>query len=106
VGGGGPDSRFFTILEKTLIKEWIVEMSFSVTGKKVGGDGFAFWYTTQDTNIRSPYGKSTDYRGLAVLFDSSDDEAGVSAESLERSERLKLQSHCRMQKVADKSCSR
>jgi hypothetical protein len=63
-------------------KEWMVEMSFSVYGRTAaGGEGFVFWYTEDQTPPKvTPdfYGHSSVFKGLAVVFDTSDTAMGVS----------------------------
>lgn len=64
---------------KNMHQSWAVEIKFSVTGRKIGGKGFAFWYVTQDNNAKTElFGKSANFHGLAVIFDSSDMDHGRS----------------------------
>jgi hypothetical protein len=57
-------------------KEWMVEFSFSVYGRTAaGGEGFVFWYTADQSPPKvSPdfYGHSSIFKGLAIVFDTSD----------------------------------
>jgi hypothetical protein len=54
-------------------KAWEVHFSFSVTGKKIGGKGLAMWYVSHDNNAHNElYGKSGNFNGLALIFDSND----------------------------------
>ncbi|KAI8925188.1 concanavalin A-like lectin/glucanase domain-containing protein [Entophlyctis helioformis] len=55
--------------------EWKVEMSFFVSGHGVaGGDGMVLWYT-EGTHRNGPmdfYGHSSKFKGIAIVFDTSD----------------------------------
>ncbi|KAI8914140.1 concanavalin A-like lectin/glucanase domain-containing protein [Gorgonomyces haynaldii] len=54
-------------------KEWMVEFSFSIYGKaSLGGDGMVFWYLNDFSSERDFYGGSSVFKGLAVVFDTSD----------------------------------
>jgi hypothetical protein len=60
-------------------KSWVAEFAFSVTGKKVGGKGLAMWYVSEDTNTPNElFGKSANFNGMALIFDSNDVDHGRS----------------------------
>jgi len=55
--------------------EWQVEVTFSVTGRgKLGGDGFAFWYTKDRLPLGNAMGAAPIFDGLMVLFDTYDND--------------------------------
>ena len=60
---------------KTTFEWWEVELVFRVNGRgRLGADGLAFWFT----DVRSPegpvFGASDNWRGLALFFDSFDND--------------------------------
>lgn len=54
------------------MKDWIVEIRFSVgsKGKKVWGDGFAFWFTEEDFSEGAAFGRNPKFTGLGIFFDT------------------------------------
>ncbi|KNC96134.1 uncharacterized protein SPPG_08521 [Spizellomyces punctatus DAOM BR117] len=53
--------------------EWQVLFSFSVTGRGyIGGEGFAFWYTSRPMQIGPMYGSEDKWEGLGIVFDTAD----------------------------------
>ncbi|UXI19990.1 hypothetical protein NH340_JMT05933 [Sarcoptes scabiei] len=60
---------------KTNFEWWEVDLVFRVTGKgRLGADGLAFWYTDQRYPEGPVYGSSDYWRGLALFFDSFDND--------------------------------
>lgn len=54
---------------------WEVELVFRVNGKgRVGADGLAFWFTDQKYPEGPVFGSADHWRGLAVFFDSFDND--------------------------------
>lgn len=54
-------------------KNWQVEIAFQVNGRAyMGGDGFGFWYTQERMEAGEVYGFRDAWRGLGILFDTSD----------------------------------
>ncbi|CAH1789645.1 unnamed protein product [Owenia fusiformis] len=61
---------------KLTSESWEVEMTFRVTGRgRLGADGLAFWYTSQKGEEGPVFGSSDMWNGLAVFFDSFDNDA-------------------------------
>jgi len=61
--------------EVTNFDWWEVEMTFRVTGRgRIGADGLAFWYTAAKGLEGPVYGSSDRWDGLAVFFDSFDND--------------------------------
>ena len=60
-------------------KGWMVEFSMSIYGKSSeGGHGLVFWYIDDFEKAgRNFYGYTAEFRGLAVVFDTSDVEQSV-----------------------------
>src|SRR6218665_85740 len=61
--------------QRTNFEWWEVEFVFRVNGKgRIGADGLAFWFTDQ-RGVEGPvYGSSDHWRGLALFFDSFDND--------------------------------
>lgn len=60
---------------KTNFEWWEVEIVFRVTGKgRIGADGLAFWFTEQKYPEGPVFGSSDYWRGLALFFDSFDND--------------------------------
>ena len=54
---------------------WEVEIMFRVNGKgRIGADGLAFWFTSQKYLEGPVFGSSDNWRGLALFFDSFDND--------------------------------
>ena len=57
-------------------KEWMVEMSFIISGiHHLGGDGFVFWYSNDQTKpgmVSDFYGRHSQFQGVAIVFDTAD----------------------------------
>lgn len=63
---------------QTTFDWWEVDIVFRISGRgRIGADGIAFWYSTQvgDYNGNS-FGSSDTWNGLAVIFDSFDNDNG------------------------------
>jgi hypothetical protein len=88
-------------------KEWMVELSFSAYGRTVaGGEGFVFWYTENPkppTTIPDFYGQSSTFKGLAVVFDTSDVSLNVHAIDV-AIQSLCVWNHQRRYKVEKRLC--
>src|SRR5699024_144673 len=60
---------------KTNFDWWEVELMFRVSGKgRIGADGLAFWFTDQKYPEGPVFGSSDYWRGLAIFFDSFDND--------------------------------
>jgi len=60
---------------RTTFDWWEVEIMFRVNGKgRIGADGLAFWFTDQKYPEGPVFGSSDNWRGLALLFDSFDND--------------------------------
>lgn len=60
----------------TQAEQWIVDMSFKVTGQgRVGADGLALWYTAQPALLGPVFGAGDFWTGLAIFLDSFDNDA-------------------------------
>jgi predicted nucleic acid-binding Zn-ribbon protein len=56
-------------------RNWEVIMEFRIGGGgKLGADGLAFWYTLENKQEGPVFGNKDQWRGLAVLFDSFDND--------------------------------
>lgn len=68
----GTKGRIWSDLENNY-EEWMVDMSFRVSGNQLhGGRGMAFWYT-QDKLPEGPiFGAKDQWKGLSIWFDSAD----------------------------------
>lgn len=54
---------------------WEAEFTFRVNGKgRIGADGLAFWYTDQRQPEGPVFGSADHWRGLALFFDSFDND--------------------------------
>ncbi|KAJ6223013.1 hypothetical protein RDWZM_001558 [Blomia tropicalis] len=60
---------------KTTFDWWEVEIMFRVNGKgRIGADGLAFWFTDQKYPEGPVFGSADHWRGLALFFDSFDND--------------------------------
>eukprot|EP00472_Partenskyella_glossopodia_P007143 CAMPEP_0197524346 /NCGR_PEP_ID=MMETSP1318-20131121/9040_1 /TAXON_ID=552666 /ORGANISM="Partenskyella glossopodia, Strain RCC365" /LENGTH=477 /DNA_ID=CAMNT_0043077283 /DNA_START=36 /DNA_END=1469 /DNA_ORIENTATION=+ len=56
--------------------DWQVEFDFKIEGAKMlGGDGFAFWYTSTPEVLGMVYGAADYWKGLGIFFDTYDNDA-------------------------------
>ncbi|XP_063310024.1 protein ERGIC-53 [Pelobates fuscus] len=56
-------------------ENWEVEVTFRVTGRgRIGADGLAIWYTTNQGLDGNVYGAADSWNGLGVFFDSFDND--------------------------------
>jgi len=55
---------------------WEVDIVFRVSGRgRIGADGLAFWYTTQQGDYNgNVFGSSDPWNGLGIIFDSFDND--------------------------------
>lgn len=55
---------------------WEVDIVFRISGRgRIGADGMAFWYTTEQGDYNgNSFGSSDRWNGLGVLFDSFDND--------------------------------
>jgi len=61
--------------KKANMKDWEAVFEFKLAGRKdMGGDGFAFWYTDQVGMVGPVYGSSDFWTGLAIFFDTYDND--------------------------------
>lgn len=61
--------------QKSNFNWWEVEIMFRVNGKgRIGADGLAFWFTDQKYPEGPVFGSSDHWQGLALFFDSFDND--------------------------------
>jgi hypothetical protein len=54
-------------------KEWMVELSFRISGSYyVGGRGIAFWYTKDRSEEGPVLGSKDQWNGLGIMFETAD----------------------------------
>ena len=70
-----PLSRQFTRLPPRLRPTPKLQVTSFLNGGVRGGDGFVFWYVQEPRKEGDMFGSSDDFKGLAVIFDSWDDDA-------------------------------
>ncbi|KAF1742968.1 hypothetical protein MXB_1711 [Myxobolus squamalis] len=60
---------------KTRFKWWEVVIDLNIFGqKRIGADGMAFWFTSEKGKIGSAFGRTEDFRGMGIFFDSYDND--------------------------------
>jgi hypothetical protein len=59
---------------------WELEMEFRIGGGgKLGADGMALWYTRESKQEGNVFGMRDQWEGLAIIFDTFDNDGMVSA---------------------------
>ncbi|XP_063701654.1 protein ERGIC-53 [Culicoides brevitarsis] len=63
---------------RTEFEWWEVDIVFRISGRgRIGADGMAFWYTTEQGDYHgNSFGSSDTWNGLGVIFDSFDNDNG------------------------------
>lgn len=61
---------------KTDFEWWEVDIVFRISGRgRIGADGLAFWYTTEQGDYNgNSFGSSDRWNGLGIFFDSFDND--------------------------------
>uniref|UniRef100_A0AC35TUI3 L-type lectin-like domain-containing protein n=1 Tax=Rhabditophanes sp. KR3021 TaxID=114890 RepID=A0AC35TUI3_9BILA len=54
-----------------------VEIALKVTGQRVGADGLAIWYTTQQGTLGPVYGANDQWNGLGIFLDSYENKVNT-----------------------------